>query len=338
MDHTPVPPSGLVWIEPLAAGGAIGLVAHHALGQQAGEGLVEGDVAALSQRPGEESGVQQMQNRVLDTADVLVHGQPVVDGGAGERRLGVGRAEAGEIPRRIDEGIAGVGLAKRRRRAGRTGDVLPARVVLQRIARLFEAYVVGERHWKLGPRHGDDSAGRAVDDRDRAAPISLPRDTPVAKPELDRRHPALVGLHALGDGVFGLGDAQPIEKPRMDQDAIADEGLVHNGKVRGGRLARRDHRNHPKSVLVRELQIALIVRGAPEHGAGAVLHQYEVGDVDRQFHVLAERVAGTQSGVQAALLGRLDGLLAGPHAIALGDEVGHGGLALAELAGQGMVG
>ena len=63
----------------------IGLVHHHALGEQAGERLVEAGVAGRLHGAGEEARVEQVQDRVLDAADVLVDRQPVVD------RLAVGR-------------------------------------------------------------------------------------------------------------------------------------------------------------------------------------------------------------------------------------------------------
>ena len=52
---------------------------HHALREQAGERLVEADVAGRLHRAGEEARVEQVQDRVLDAADILVDRQPVVD-------------------------------------------------------------------------------------------------------------------------------------------------------------------------------------------------------------------------------------------------------------------
>jgi hypothetical protein len=64
------------------------------------------------------------------------------------------------------------------------------------------------------------------------------------------------------------------------------------------------------------------VRRAAEDGAGAVFHQHEIGDVDRQLPVRVERVLRLEAGVEALLLGRLDLGLAGADALALGDEGG----------------
>ena len=72
--------------EPLAVRVAIGLVHHHALGEEAGEGLVETEIAALAHGAGEEARIEKMQDRVLDAADILVDRQPMI----GHRRI-VGR-------------------------------------------------------------------------------------------------------------------------------------------------------------------------------------------------------------------------------------------------------
>ena len=58
---------------------SIGLVHHHALGEQAGERLVDAGMAGRLHRAGEEARVEQMQDRVLDAADVLIDRQPFVD-------------------------------------------------------------------------------------------------------------------------------------------------------------------------------------------------------------------------------------------------------------------
>ena len=65
--------------DPVAVRGAVGLVHHHALREQAGERLVDADMAGLLHRAGEEAAIEQMQNRVLDAADILIDRQPGVD-------------------------------------------------------------------------------------------------------------------------------------------------------------------------------------------------------------------------------------------------------------------
>ena len=56
----------------------VGLVADHALREQTRERLVDLHMAALVQRAREEARIEQMQDRVLDAADILIDRHPVV--------------------------------------------------------------------------------------------------------------------------------------------------------------------------------------------------------------------------------------------------------------------
>ena len=74
----------------------------------------------VRERLHEEARVHQVQDRVLDAADVLVDRHPVVGDGRVERRLVVVRVRvAQEVPRRVDEGVHRVGLAPRGAAAAR---------------------------------------------------------------------------------------------------------------------------------------------------------------------------------------------------------------------------
>ena len=92
----------------------IRLVRHHALGEQALERLVDADVTGLVHGAGEEARIEQMQDRVLDAADILIDRQPIADGVGVGRLARMRRAEAREVPGRIDERVHRVGLARRR--------------------------------------------------------------------------------------------------------------------------------------------------------------------------------------------------------------------------------
>ena len=56
------------------------LVQHHALREQAGEGLVDRTLSDDAHRAGEKAGVEKMENRVFNASDVLLNGQPASDG------------------------------------------------------------------------------------------------------------------------------------------------------------------------------------------------------------------------------------------------------------------
>ena len=94
-----------------------------------------GDVTGLVHGAGEEARIEEMQDRVLDAADILIDRQPIADGIGVDRLARVRRAEARKIPGRIDEGVHRVGLARGRTAALRAGDVLPGRMAVERIAR-----------------------------------------------------------------------------------------------------------------------------------------------------------------------------------------------------------
>ena len=172
--------------QPLALLAAIGLMHHHALGEEAGEGLVDTEIAALAHRAGEEARIEKMQDRVLDAADILIDRQPMIGHRRIVRRRGIVRiGEAHEVPRRIDERVHRVGLARRRSVALRTGDVLPCRMTVERVAGLIEAHVFRQLDRQVLGRDRHNAAFLAMDDRDRAAPIALAGNAPVAELVVD---------------------------------------------------------------------------------------------------------------------------------------------------------
>ena len=75
-----------------------------------------------------------------------------------------------------------------------------------------------------------------------------------------------------------------------------------------------------------------------ENRAGAVFHEHEIGHIDGYLAALQEGMLGHQRGPVAFLLGPLHGFLAGPHAVAFGDEGSQGGIIGGAFLGQGMVG
>ena len=140
----------------------------------------------LVHRPRPEARIEQVENRVLDSADVLVDREPAVDRrGSGGCVLIPGIGEAREIPRGIPEGVHGIGLASRRLATGRAGAVFPRRVMVERVARPVEGHIIRQLYRQVLFRHRNDTAALAMDDRDRAPPVALARDSPVPQPEID---------------------------------------------------------------------------------------------------------------------------------------------------------
>ena len=82
---------------------------------EARERLGEVDEAHVEQHLGDEARVQQVQDGVLDAADVGVDGRPACRPPRDEKAsVGVvRREEAQEVPRAVDEGVHRVGVAQR---------------------------------------------------------------------------------------------------------------------------------------------------------------------------------------------------------------------------------
>jgi len=87
----------------------------HPLREQRLKWLLHVEQVEVGEGLDEEPRVHQVQDRVLDAADVLIDGHPALQGSAVPGRLVVARvAVAQEIPRRVDEGVHRVGLPARR--------------------------------------------------------------------------------------------------------------------------------------------------------------------------------------------------------------------------------
>ena len=117
----------------------IGLVNHHALGEKTRKRFRNATVTGFLHGAGKKPRIEQMQNRMFDATDILIHRQPVID------HRGIGRVffvprigETGEVPRGIDKGVHGIGFTPRRFLAVRTGDMFPMRMMIKRIAGAIE--------------------------------------------------------------------------------------------------------------------------------------------------------------------------------------------------------
>ena len=282
----------------------------HALREQPTERLIDRRVSRPAHRAREETRVEEMQDRMLDAADILIDRQPIAHGVRVGRHARARRTEAGKVPRRIDERVHRVGLAQRIPAATRARHMLPCRMPVERIAGHVERHIVRELDRQVFCRHGHDAATLAMDHWDRAAPIALPRDAPIPQAELDLAHALRCAgdgprREPVGHGIFGVGDAEPIEKIRIEQNAIARIGLVADGEALRVSARRQHDRAHGTPIGAREFEIALIVRGTAEDRAGAVLHQNEIGDVDGKLSTLDHGMRDAHAGIEALLLLRL---------------------------------
>ena len=269
---------------------------------------------------------------MLDPADILPDREPLLGLRSVERPILGLAGEADEIPAGIDERVERVGLAPRLAAATRAVDQSPAIVAVERVAGKFEADVLGEYHRQLVARDPDRAACVAMDDRDRRAPITLARDAPVAQSILGLALAPASGLSALDDFGRRVGAGHSVEEARIDRDARAGLGL--DQRRCGTCCIGGDHAADRKLVFGREFIVADVVRGDPEQGPGAIIHQHEIGDPHRQFARRVERVDDFQAGVIAKLFGSLDLGCRRPAGARLDQKVGDLGILRRERFGN----
>ena len=320
------------------------LVLDHALAQQVGEGLVTGEQAEVAADLGPEAAVEQVQDGMLDAADVVVDGHPAVGGLAAEGHLGVVRvAVADVVPARAGEGVHRVGLATGGLAADRAGGLVEVAALGKRLAG-SKVEVLGKRHGQLVVGHGHDAAAVAVDHRDGVAPVALAADEPVAQAVVDLAAARAGGLEVGHDGGLALGVLAAGEAGVL---AGLHEGALggHGGlPIDGGHdllglvtelLVERvvlleHHRDDGQVVLAGELEVALVAAGHGHDGAGAVVGDDVVGHphgdllaVDGVDHV----AAGEGAVLLEVALGALDGRDLGGAV----DDLAHGSLVLGAL-------
>ena len=228
--------------------------------------------AHVAHHLGPEARVEQVQDRVLDAADVLVHRVPVVVARIDHRRR-VGARVAHVVPRRVDERVHRVGLALRRLAA------LAGRRVSTKSARFASGLPLPSGTQSSGSTTGRSFSGTgtspqrgAVDDRDRRAPVALARDAPVAQAVRRLLLAQALGREVGGDRVDGgvVGEAVVL----AGVDAAAALLVLVPGLPRVGR--RTSRRRSAITCLIgspyflREREVALVVRRHAHHRAVAV--------------------------------------------------------------------
>ena len=161
----------------------VNLMRDHALREQRIERLnrARRQMPRLVHRAGEEAAVKQMQNRMLHPADILVHVHPVGRILGIRRRFRTRGREPRVIPGRIHERIHGIRLAPRGRTTFRAGAFAPCGVAVQRVARNVERHIIGQFNRQVFLGLGHHTAAITMHHRNRAAPIALARNAPVAQ-------------------------------------------------------------------------------------------------------------------------------------------------------------
>src|SRR5262249_26467761 len=149
-----------------------------------------------------------------------------------------------------------------------------------------------------------------------AAPIALARNAPVAQAKIDltltdRCVAAQLGFKTLCNFVLGLLDGHAVEEARIDHAAVTVIGGVGDYKRLRILTFGANDRRVAEVVLVDEVEVALVMGRAAEDRTGAVFHQHEVGDIDRQLPARVERMNRADARVKTLLLRGVDDLLRG---------------------------
>ena len=271
---------------------------------EARERLAEADETEIRQRLLEEARVDHVHRRVVDPALVVVHRAPVVDELALEGRAVVVRvAVAQEVPRRVDEGVHGLGLAPSLATTRGALHAHPLLLGLQRRLSLREVVLdLRQDDRQLGLRHRDCPTSPTMDDRDRTAPVALAGEPPVAQAEADREPRRMLLLQPLDDRAAAFRRGHPGELPRVHQPLVLgmrDERPL----ARDVRLLtlRNDDRLHRYVELLGEGEVPLVVRRHRHDRPRPVLHQHVVGNPDRNL-LAGRRVGRVAPGEDAGLL------------------------------------
>ena len=282
------------------------LVFDHALREQVGERLVEIHKPQVAGDARPETRVQQVQDGVLDAADILVHRHEAPGRLLRKRQRVVFRVGvAQKIPARTGEGVHGVGLAVRRPSALRAAALVELGHVAQGLA-VGDAQVARQLDGQVLLGLGHDAACVAIDHGDGVAPITLARDKPIAQTEVDRGLAAAALFKPRCDGrraLTALAAAHAGELSGLHHDArlvagriplhVLDDAPLFTRQTLEQRIAvAHDHGHDGQAVLARELEIALVARRHSHDSTGAVAGQDVVGHphghlvaVDRVEHV-----------------------------------------------------
>ena len=215
--------------------------------------------------------------------------------------------------------------------------MLPAWVIIQRIAGLRKIHIIRQANRKLIIWHRHHAAIIAMDEGNGAAPIALARNTPIAQPPI---HDTLTGaklFQLINHASLRRRHAKPIKEARIIRNTIFRMCDVAHREACSIRARRQHHRGHGKPIFAREIKVALVMRGAAENRARAIFHQNEIRDPDRVF-LPVEGMFYPKARIEAALFCLFDGGFRCAHAAAFGDELGCLGITRPSGSGQLMFG
>ena len=142
------------------------------------------------------------------------------------------------------------------------------------------------------------AAFRAVDDRDRSAPIALTGNEPVAQAIVDAAFPQSLFFHVVDDGFHGFMHFHARERTGIDQDAVlVFIGMVHFFQLQF--VVFRLQSDDLRDVVFRsEHPVTLVTRRYAHDGAGTIIVEDVVGDPNLDA-LARQRMDAVDAGIHA---------------------------------------
>ena len=243
-----------------------------------------------------------MQNRVFNATDVLIHRQPVVHVFVGHAIGAIGARKVRVVPRRIHEGIHGVGFALRGPAAFGTGAIHEIGALVQRVTRTIGHAIFGQHHRQIFVRHRHITTRVAMNQRNRCAPITLARDAPIAQAIQHLLFAQPLGGQIGGYRVHGGAISQVIVFIGVFANAVLLVGIPFLPCIGAEGFAFDiDHGFDRQVVLPGKMKITFVMRRHGHHRAFAITHQHIVTDPHFNFFA-GQRMLDEDAGGHALLV------------------------------------
>ena len=259
----------------------------HSLCEKVHERLIDFKIPHVAKGFHKKSRIEQMQDGVFNSADVLVNGHPVASPFPVEGSLvEVGAGVSGEVPGGFHEGVHGIRLAPRIAPAFRACGRVERLVDGQGGAAVFQELDIERKHngqVLLGDRH--DTALLTVNDQEWARPSSAAAKCPNRGAGTERS--VLQALFLPGTRLSRCGrlaESIPVNSPESTKTPSSSNACVRSFGQRDFLCLSTfyDYLDR-QAVFFRKLEVALVVRRDRHDRACAVGHDNKVRHVNRHL-------------------------------------------------------
>src|SRR5690625_493204 len=221
---------------------------------------------------------------MLNTADVLVHGHPVIITLINHGIRVVGAGVAHEIPGGVNKSIHGVGFSLCILAAFGALAVQKILILRQGVATAIRNEMLWQKYRQILLGHRDRTAFWTMDDWYGGTPVALAGNPPITQAIGGFFLTQAFGLQIRTDALARLGTAQPIIGAGVNQDPLIFIGIPVRPASSGELLLiNTDDLLDGKLVFQGKLKISLIMGRYPHDSPITVAHQHIVTDPHRDF-------------------------------------------------------